>query len=117
MEKRQVIFIMTDPEHQWLWAGSNLDRDPDTLAQKQPEFFGAVAFVDSEIGRVLDEIQKVAPRIKHRELPAPSMLIKNPSSATRSAGTMRKNRRWGGASSIEYRFFEWPQDNLWNMRF
>ncbi len=49
------------PEHHRLWAGDNLKRDPATLVQKYPEYFACNAYVDHEIGRVVDKIRAVAP--------------------------------------------------------
>lgn len=49
------------PFHQKLWAGDNLKRDPDTMVKKYPEYFGSIAYVDNEIGRVVAKIKEVAP--------------------------------------------------------
>ena len=44
------------PEHQRIWAGPRADRDD--LEIRAPDFFGCNSFVDYEIGRVLDAIDK-----------------------------------------------------------
>ncbi len=49
------------PIHQKLWAGANVDRNPDELVQKYPAYFGSIAFVDQEIGRVVDKIKEQTP--------------------------------------------------------
>lgn len=49
------------PEHQRVWAGKALERDDDAFAVRPADFLGCNAFVDSEIGRVLDAIDRHAP--------------------------------------------------------
>jgi len=51
---------LTDkPAEQSIWAGPRLHRNPGSIKARQ--FFGSHTFVDHEIGRVLDEIEKSAP--------------------------------------------------------
>ncbi|MHB1023999.1 MAG: sulfatase-like hydrolase/transferase, partial [Acidobacteriaceae bacterium] len=51
---------LTDkPAEQRIWAGRRLHGDPAPI--KAHQFFGSHTFVDHEIGRVLDEIEKSAP--------------------------------------------------------
>jgi uncharacterized sulfatase len=51
---------LTDkPEEQRIWAGPRLHAEQPPIRDKQ--FFGCHTFVDSEIGRLLDQIQKSAP--------------------------------------------------------
>jgi uncharacterized sulfatase len=47
------------PEEQRVWAGGKLAGVPSGV--KNPEFFGALTFIDSEIGRVLDAIDRFTP--------------------------------------------------------
>lgn len=49
------------PEYQKVWAGRSLQLDRDALVLKAPHFFGCNAYVDSEIGRILEQIRKKAP--------------------------------------------------------
>jgi uncharacterized sulfatase len=49
------------PEHHKIWAGDRLTVDKDDLEIRQPRFFGCHSFVDYEIGRVLDAIDRYAP--------------------------------------------------------
>lgn len=49
------------PEHQKVWAGKSLNGDKDQLEIKHPYYFGCNSFIDSEIGRVLDAVEKTAP--------------------------------------------------------
>lgn len=49
------------PEHQRIWAGDSLYDDKDSLKIKSRFFFGCNSFVDYEIGRVMDAIDKYAP--------------------------------------------------------
>ena len=48
------------PAEQRVWAGAALDRQPAPI--RQPDFFGCLSFIDSEIGRVLDAMERLAPR-------------------------------------------------------
>jgi uncharacterized sulfatase len=51
---------LTDkPEEQRIWAGPRLHSQQPPIRDKQ--FFGSHTFVDAEIGRLLDQIQKTAP--------------------------------------------------------
>jgi len=49
------------PEHQRVWAGHRLEQDRDAVTIKRPDFFGCNAFVDSEIGRVIEAVDHHAP--------------------------------------------------------
>ncbi len=49
------------PEHHRAWAGDSLKQDKDALEIIAPDFFGCNSFVDYEIGRVLEAIDKFAP--------------------------------------------------------
>jgi uncharacterized sulfatase len=49
------------PEHQRVWAGDHLREDRDAITLEHPDFFGCNTFVDSEIGRVLEAIDRHAP--------------------------------------------------------
>lgn len=49
------------PDYQKAWAGDKLYEDKDALELKSKYFFGCNSFVDYEIGRVLDKIERVAP--------------------------------------------------------
>ncbi|NLF39633.1 sulfatase-like hydrolase/transferase [bacterium] len=49
------------PAHQRAWAGAALDADLDALRITRPEYFGCNTFVDDEIGRVVDAIDRHAP--------------------------------------------------------
>jgi uncharacterized sulfatase len=52
--------LVDKPEEQRVWAGDRLNRK--LLPFRAPDFFGCLTFADSEIGRVLDTIEKHAPR-------------------------------------------------------
>lgn len=47
------------PEEQRVWADGDLNKPVTPI--REPELFGALTFVDSEIGRVLDEVDRNAP--------------------------------------------------------
>ncbi len=49
------------PAHQQLWAGERLHQDRERFAIAQPDYFGCHTFIDHEIGRVLDAIDRHAP--------------------------------------------------------
>jgi uncharacterized sulfatase len=49
------------PEHQRVWAGESLHQDKDALEIRPVDFLGCNAFVDYEIGRVLEAIDRFAP--------------------------------------------------------
>ncbi|MFP4114652.1 MAG: sulfatase-like hydrolase/transferase [Spirochaetota bacterium] len=49
------------PEHQILWAGEAVASDRDAVEIRNDDFFGCNSFVDSEIGRVVSEIDASAP--------------------------------------------------------
>lgn len=48
------------PEHQKVWAGKSLNEDKDSLKIRPGYYFGCNSFVDYEIGRVIDAIDKYA---------------------------------------------------------
>lgn len=49
------------PEYQKAWAGDQRFADRDALTLTPGYFLGSNAFIDSEIGRVLDKVKEVAP--------------------------------------------------------
>lgn len=50
------------PEHHRAWANSdNLEEDKDALEIMHPDFFGCNSFVDYQIGRVVEAIDRFAP--------------------------------------------------------
>jgi len=49
------------PDYQRVWAGDTLYDDKHALEVQNRLFFGCNSYVDSEIGRVLDAIEKTAP--------------------------------------------------------
>ena len=49
------------PEHQRVWAGDSLRVDKDALEIRAPALLGCNAFVDREIGRVLEAVERIAP--------------------------------------------------------
>lgn len=49
------------PEHQRVWAGKALAEDKDALRLTWPGFFGCNSFIDSEVGRMLDAVERYAP--------------------------------------------------------
>jgi uncharacterized sulfatase len=51
--------LTNKPEEQRIWAGPRLHQQQPPIRDKQ--FFGSHTFVDSEIGRLLDRIDKIAP--------------------------------------------------------
>ncbi|MDE3188185.1 MAG: sulfatase-like hydrolase/transferase [Acidobacteriota bacterium] len=51
--------LTTKPAEQSIWAGPRIHQDPVPIQAHQ--FFGSHTFVDYEIGRVLDEMEKSAP--------------------------------------------------------
>jgi uncharacterized sulfatase len=53
--------LANKPERQRLWAGQSLSEDKDALRIKAPFFFGCQTFIDYEIGRVLNAVDKYAP--------------------------------------------------------
>ncbi len=50
------------PDHVRVWAGKRLEQDSRQLQVCRPEYFGCNTFVDAEIGRVLDAIDRHCPR-------------------------------------------------------
>jgi uncharacterized sulfatase len=53
---------LTDkPEHQRVWAADRLSQDKRPQQIKAPAFFACNAFVDHEIGRVIEAVQRHAP--------------------------------------------------------
>lgn len=58
-----VYDLMTDkPEHHRVWAGDAISQDREALRIRVPAFLGCNAFVDSQIGRVLEAIDRTAPQ-------------------------------------------------------
>ena len=51
--------LTNKPEEQRVWAGERLHRKQPPI--HAPDFFGCLTFIDSEIGRVLDAIDRHAP--------------------------------------------------------
>lgn len=49
------------PAHQKVWAGESLSEDKEALAIKNPDYFGCNSFVDAEIGRFMQALDKFAP--------------------------------------------------------
>lgn len=49
------------PEHVRTWAGQRLQQDSRQLRIRRPEYFGCNTFIDAEIGRVLDAIERNCP--------------------------------------------------------
>jgi uncharacterized sulfatase len=52
--------LQQKPAEQRMWAGKRLDAPPQPVVARQ--FFGSHTFIDAEIGRLLDEIEKSAPK-------------------------------------------------------
>ncbi len=55
-ENRNDLFE-NKPDYQKIWANERLHQDSSEFAVKDPFFFGCNAFVDSEIGRVLQAVR------------------------------------------------------------
>ncbi len=54
--------LESKPQHQRVWAGpGSLSEDKDAKVIRYPDFLGCNSFVDYEIGRVLEAIEKHAP--------------------------------------------------------
>ena len=49
------------PEHQRAWAGGSLGEDKDAKVLRYPDYLGCNAFVDHQIGRVIEAIDRYAP--------------------------------------------------------
>lgn len=49
------------PAHHRIWAGKALNQDKDALRISSPDYFACNSFVDWEIGRVLDTIDRLVP--------------------------------------------------------
>lgn len=49
------------PEHQRVWAGPMLERNKDELVIRPQDFLGCNSYVDYELGRVLEAIERYAP--------------------------------------------------------
>lgn len=61
-KKENVWDTLEDkPEHHRVWAGKNLNLDKDELKIKPYYYLGCNSFVDYEIGRVVDVVEKYAP--------------------------------------------------------
>lgn len=61
--KKQNVWdtLENKPEHQKIWAGNRRFVDRNTVEIIRADFFGCNSYVDSEIGRVLEAIDKYAP--------------------------------------------------------
>ncbi len=53
--------LSSKPEHQRVWAGPQLNKRPEGQVIRRQDYFGCHTYVDYEIGRVLDAIDKHAP--------------------------------------------------------
>ncbi|NCU25206.1 DUF4976 domain-containing protein [Candidatus Nomurabacteria bacterium] len=53
--------LVNKPLHQRAWAGSAINEDRENYHIRFPYYFGCNSFVDSEIGRVLDKVNELAP--------------------------------------------------------
>jgi len=53
--------LASKPEHQRVWAGPRYSERPAARPIREPDYFGCHTYVDYEIGRVLDAIDKYAP--------------------------------------------------------
>jgi uncharacterized sulfatase len=53
--------LANKPEHQRVWAGPQYSERPAARPLRQPGYFGCHTYVDYEIGRVLDAIDKYSP--------------------------------------------------------
>jgi len=53
--------LESKPDHQKVWAGTRLTEDKDRLEINMPFYFGCNSFIDSEIGRVLEAIDRLTP--------------------------------------------------------
>lgn len=49
------------PEHQRAWAGNRVVQDKDSLEIRPADYLGCNAFIDYEIGRVLQAVERFAP--------------------------------------------------------
>ncbi|MCL2708356.1 MAG: sulfatase-like hydrolase/transferase, partial [Defluviitaleaceae bacterium] len=49
------------PDYQKLWAGKSLNEDKGSLRIRGKHFFGCNSFIDSQIGRVIDAAESLAP--------------------------------------------------------
>lgn len=49
------------PDYQKAWAGKRLELDPETTQITAPEFFGCNAYIDSQIGRVIEAVDRYMP--------------------------------------------------------
>ncbi len=49
------------PESQRIWAGNSLNEHREDVKIIEPEFFGCQSFIDSQIGRVLEAVEKYCP--------------------------------------------------------
>ncbi len=53
--------LINKPEHQQVWAGDLRTGEEPLPEIRNPDFFGCNSFVDAEIGRVLEAIDRAAP--------------------------------------------------------
>ena len=49
------------PDYQTVWAGDSLKEDKAALEIRMPHYFGCNSFIDSEIGRVMEAVDRYAP--------------------------------------------------------
>ena len=49
------------PDYQKVWAGDSLKEDKDSLKLHNPFFFGCNSYVDTEIGRGIEAVERYAP--------------------------------------------------------
>ncbi|NQT87545.1 sulfatase-like hydrolase/transferase [bacterium] len=61
-KSRNVWDTLEDkPEHQRAWAGEAVERDRDAVEIRPEDFLGCNSFVDYEIGRVVEAVDRLAP--------------------------------------------------------
>ncbi len=53
--------LQEKPEHQRTWSGESWQKDRDQVRIRHPYYFGCNSYVDAEIGRVMDAIDRWAP--------------------------------------------------------
>lgn len=49
------------PDYQKVWAGDSLQEDKEALKIRNPFFFGCNSYVDTQIGRVVEAVERYAP--------------------------------------------------------
>ncbi len=60
-KKNLTDTLENKPEHQRIWAGKKLQGSREKVEVRNPLYFGCNSFVDYEIGRVLEAIDRYAP--------------------------------------------------------